>query len=466
MSARLVVYEWILLWRDRRAAAALLCLAAMLLIAFAANATMLAREEAAKRAVAATERARWLAQPAKDPHSAAHYSIFAFKPAAALAALDLGVEPFVGQAVWLEAHVQNDLLYRPQGEATLLERAGLRHPAALLIAFAPLVAFLLAFGAAARERERGSLRLALGAARDPRTLVLGKAAAVWLALAGALVLPLAAAAALLATAQSAWSADLALRLAAWSAGALVYLAVFAAAGVAVALRAPDARLALAALFGAWAVLVLALPRFANSAALALQPLPPTQAVKQQLLDEAPSYWTAETARANEAAILAHAGVARREELHGNFRGLELDHAERHSHAVYDRVLGGFHDQVIAQDRRFAALSWFSPAIALSALSPALTGTDFAQHRQFIDAAERYRRELVNAMNAAVIDHHPGADSKAWAADAALWAAQPEFRAPRPTLAAADTGFAALPALAAWLAAALGGLFLTARRLQP
>ena len=466
MNARLVIYEWILLWRDRRAATALLGLAALLLIAFAANAATLAREETARREVAAAERARWLAQPAKDPHSAAHYSIFAFKPAAALAALDLGVEPFVGQAVWLEAHVQNDLLYRPQGEASLLERAGQRHPAALLIAFAPLVAFLLAFGAGAREREHGTLRLALGAARDPRLLALTKAAAVWLALATVLVLPLVAAAALHTTLQSAWSGDLALRLAAWSGAALAYLAVFAAAGVAVALRATDARLALAVLFGAWALVVLALPRFANSAALALQPLPPTQAVKQQLLDEAPSYWTAETARANETAILAEAGVARREELRGNYRGLELDRAERHSHAVYDRVLGGFYDQVTTQDRRYAALAWFSPAIALSALSPALAGTDFAQHRQFIDAAERYRRELVNAMNAAVIDHHPGADGKAWAADAALWAAQPEFRAPSPPLAAAGTAFAALPALAAWLAAALAWLFLAARRLQP
>lgn len=247
---------------------------------------------------------------------------------------------------------------------------------------------------------------------------------------------------------------------------LVYLAVFATAGIAVALHARDARLALAALFGAWAVLVLALPRFANSAALALQPLPPTQAVKQQLLDEAPSYWTAETARATEAAILADAGVTRRGELRGNFRGLELDRAERHSHAVYDRVLGGFHDQVVAQDRRFAALSWFSPAIALSALSPALAGTDFAQHRQFIDAAERYRRELVNAMNAAVIDHHPGVDGKAWSADATLWATQPEFKAPRPSLTAAGAGSAALPALAGWLAVAVAALFLAARRLQP
>lgn len=466
MIARLVVYEWILLRRDRRSLAALACLALLLLAAIAVNAAALARDNAAKRQVAAAERERWLAQPAKDPHSAAHSSIYAFKPAPPLAALDLGVEPFVGQAVWLEAHLQNDMLYRPQGEASVLDRAGLRHPAALLIALAPLLAFLLAFTTVARERERGTLRFALGAAVDPRVLPLAKALAVWSALVATLVVPLVLAAAIAALAGDTLDTDVVLRLLAWCGGAALYLGVFAILGVAVALRAPDARLALALLFGVWAVLALALPRLASTAAVALQPLPATQAVKQQLIDEAPSYWSAEQGRRNEAQILAAAGVQRKQDLGANYRGLELDLAERHSHGVYDRVLGGFHDRVVAQDRLFATLAWLSPAIALNALSPALAGTDFAQHRAFIAAAEHYRRDLVNAMNAQVAAHRPGADGKAYAGDAALWAAQPEFRYTAPRL--TQAGMAAPPwiALLAWLAAALLWLTRTARSLRP
>lgn len=466
MIARLVVVEWTLLRRDRRAAGALACLALLLVAAFAANAFALARDNAAKAQVASAERARWLAQPAKDPHSAAHYSVYAFKPSPALATLDLGIEPFVGQAVWLEAHQQNDLSYRPQGDASVLDRAGLRHPAALLIALAPLVAFLLAFSAAARDRERGTLRLALGVARDPRVLPYAKALAVWLALVIALVLPLALAASVEAWLVGTWHLDIAWRLAAWSLSAALYLAIFAIVGIAVGIRLRDARLALAVLFAAWALVVLALPRFANTAATAALPLPPTQAVKQQLLDAAPSYWSAETSRENEAAILAQAGVTRREDLPGNYRGLELDRAERHSHEVFDRVLGGFHDRVIAQDRAFAALAWLSPAVALNALSPSLAGTDFAQHRQFVDAAEHYRRALVNAMNTEVAAHRPGADGKAYAADASLWAQQPAFAYEPPRLGAAGTPATACAALAAWLAIALAWLAHGARRLQP
>ncbi|HSX59810.1 MAG TPA: DUF3526 domain-containing protein [Tahibacter sp.] len=469
MSSRLlslVVYEWILLRRDRRAAGALIVLAVLLVAAFVVNAAALARDNAAKTQTAAAERARWLAQPAKDPHSAAHYSIYAFKPVPALAALDFGVEPFVGQAVWLEAHVQNDLLYRPQGDASALDRAGLRHPAVLLATLAPLVAFLLAFATAARERERGTLRLALGVADSPRRLAFAKAAAVWLALVAALVLPLVLAAAADRSVTGTWHADVLARLAAWTCAAAIYLAVFAVAGVAIALYARDTRLALIALCGVWAAVVLALPRFTSTAADAARPLPSTQSVKQQLFDEAPSYWSAETSRENEAAILAQAGVSRREELRANYRGLELDRAERYSQAVFDRVLGGFHDRVIAQDEAFGALAWLSPAIAFAALSPALAGTDFAHHRRFIDAAERYRRQLVNTMNAEVAAHRPGADGKAHAAGPELWASQPAFVHEPPRLGEAGSAGPAFAALTLWLLAASLLLARVARRLQP
>lgn len=458
MNTPLLVYEWKLLWRDRWAALTLAGLAVLLLATLLANAGGLARDQADKARVAAAERARWLGQEAKDPHSAAHYSIYAFKPAPALALLDLGIEPYVGQAVWLEAHVQNDLLYRPQADATPLERSGLRHPASLLIAFAPLAAFVLALSGVARERERSTLRLALGAARDPRRLALGKYLAIWLALLLVLLLPLAVGALLCAPG---WSGDTLLRLGSWVAAMAIYLAIAAAAAVAVALRARGLRTALAALFGAWAVFALALPRLASSVAEALQPLPPTQSVKQQLLDEAPAFWSAETSRANEAAILAKAGAASRDALGGNYRGLELDLAERHSHAVFDRVLGAFYDRVLAQDAAYRAQSWLSPAIAINQLSMALSGTDFAQHRPFVDAAEHYRRALVNRMNEQVAAHGPDASGKAHQGDAALWAAQPAFTYAPPRLQPAQ--LAALPALLAWLLVALAGLLLGARR---
>lgn len=467
MSASLTAYEWTLLRRDRRAWWALLALAALVLLAFSFDLATVASGNAAKAEAARAERARWLGQGEKDPHSAAHYSIFAFKPAPPLAALDPGAQPFVGQTVWLEAHVQNDMLYRPQGEASALQRAGLASPASLLIAFAPLVAFLLAFTAVAMDRERGTLRLALGAALRPRAIVVAKASAIWSALLLALLAPVTLAAAVASAALGALSADVALRLALWAAAMAAYLGVLTALGVAVSLLTRSVRGALALLFGLWIVLALALPRWASSAVEAALPLPSSQQVKQQLQDEAPSFWTAEEAKQHRQTLLARYGAKDASELRVDARGAELDLSERHSHDVFDRVLGGFYDRVAAQDRAFAAWGWLSPATAMQSLSPMLAGSDFGHHRRFIDAAERYRRALVNRMNEDVMAHPLNGAQPRHTNNETLWAQVPQFRAPAPTLAANWRNAApALFGLLGWSALAVGLLALAARRLRP
>lgn len=467
MSASLTGFEWTLLRRDRRAWWALLCLGALVLIAFALDLSAIAQANAAKAEIARAERARWLGQGEKDPHSAAHYSIFAFKPTSPLAALDPGVEPFVGQTVWLEAHMQNDMLYRPQGEASALQRAGLSSPATLLIGFAPLLAFLLAFTAVAMDRERGTLRLALGAALRPRAIVISKTLAIWWALVAVLVAPVTVLAAIATAMLGALNLDAAVRLSLWAAAMALYLGVLTAIGVAVSMLAGSVRGALALLFGLWIGFGLALPRWANSAVETARPLPSTQAVKQQLLDEAPSFWTAEDAKRHRASLLAKYGASDPSDLRVDLRGAELDLSERHSHEVFDRVLGGFYDRVQAQDRAYAMLGGLSPTAAMQSLSPMLAGSDFVHHRRFIDGAEHYRRALVNRMNQDVMAHPVGDSGGKHTNGAGLWAQIPEFHHPAPGLSANwRNASPAVAGLLAWTLAALGLLAFASRRLRP
>lgn len=426
----LLALEWTLLARERRVRWAVLVLAALVLLTFAGNMRELLRANDARAQVAAAERERWLGQGEKDPHSAAHYSIHAFKPTPLLVALEPGIEPFVGQTVWLEAHRQNDLLERPRGEATPLQRAGLTSPAGLLIGFAPLLVFLLAYTAVAQERERGSWRLALGAAHSPTRLVATKALAVWSLAVAVWLLPVIAAALAVAAWRQAMDADLLLRLAAWGGAMSLWLALQAGVGVALCVRLGSVRVALGVLFGAWLLFALALPRWISHLADTRVPLPSSQEIRQQLQDDAPAYWNAERGRAQEAELLASHGVTRVEDLPVNLRGAQLDRAERHAQAVFDRVLGGFHDRVVAQDRAFAQLTLASPAAALHALSPSLAGTDYQHQRRFIDHAERYRRDLVNRMNAEVMHAH---GDPAQAGGTTLWARIAPFAHVAPTL---------------------------------
>lgn len=456
--------ELTILRRSRQAWWPLVALGLLVLLSFAGASLEAARGNADKRAIAAAERARWLGQGEKDPHSAAHYSVFAFKPAPALAGLDPGATPFLGQAVWLEAHHQNDLLHRPRQNASLLERAGLASPAALLLGFGPLIVFLLAFVGVAADRERGTMRLALGAASHPRAIVYAKALAIWGAAAGILVLPttlLALAGALIGGSGS----DTLARLMLWALLMSAYLGLLAAIGVTVALRSTSARFALALSFALWIVLALILPRAASSAADGLRPLPSSQAIKQRMLDEAPAYWSAEDGVRHEAELLARYGVERIEDI-PNPRMAELDLVERHSHRVFDRLLGPFYARVKAQDRAFAWLGLFSPTVAGQSLSASLAGSDFSHHHDFIASAERYRRDLVNRMNADGMAHSAHGTER-HVNDVRLWSQIPDFGYHDPALGPPNsTALPALGALALWLVAAWRMLGASARRLRP
>ncbi|MBL8297841.1 MAG: DUF3526 domain-containing protein [Rhodanobacteraceae bacterium] len=463
MNWRLLLLEFTLLRRERRVWWSLVALALLVVGACLVTAQEQIRGSAAKADIAAAERQRWLGQGVKDPHSAAHYSIYALKTSPALSLLDPGVDPYVGQAVWLEAHHQNDGLYRTQDEAPVLQREGLANPAALLISIAPLFAFLLAFRAVALERERGTLRLALGVGTAPLRLIALKATACVGVLVLLLIVPVGLLGAAFCVREGTFSTDTTLRLALWCMAMTVYFVIVVMIGMIVAARITHGRAALATLFGLWTVLVLALPRWASDAVAVSWPLPSTQSVQQALQERAPAYWSAEQGASQHAALLARHGVQRKEDLPVDLRGAELDMAERHSHDVFDEVLGGFYDQVSEQDLVHSLLGWISPAIAMQSLSPALVGSDFAHHREFIDTAERYRRDLVNRMNAAVMKPVASAGAAQPAGDAALWSQVPEFRHSRPALWTAPT---ALPALVTWLVAGVLLLAVTLRRLRP
>jgi len=251
--------------------------------------------------------------------------------------------------------------------------------------------------------------------------------------------------ALLALPASGW--DGALRLTAWSVLQFAYLSTFLLLALAVSLRTPNARLALALLLGLWAVLCVLAPRGAGTIVQELAPAPSYQQVRQHTEAQAPAYESADRWEARRRVLLEQA-AGRPIDV----RAAQLDQSERESHAVFDRLLGGFYDAIAYQDRVHGWLGALSPTVALQSASAALAGTDFHHHRDFIDAAERYRRRLVNDLNGALMDH--AGREGALATGRAFWDAIEEFRYLPPPLASALSSSAApLGMLLLWCAAA-------------
>jgi ABC-2 type transport system permease protein len=121
------------------------------------------------------ERDAWLDKGDMNPHAAAHYGAFVFKPVQPLSAIEPGLDPFLGVFVFLEAHKQQLARHRPIDDASPTRRLGLLTPATAVLVLLPLLVVSLTFASFAGEREQGTLRplLALGVSR--RALLAGKA---------------------------------------------------------------------------------------------------------------------------------------------------------------------------------------------------------------------------------------------------------------------------------------------------
>lgn len=200
------------------------------------------QQESAEHASAAgVSRATWLAQQAKDPHTAAHYGAYVFKPRGRLTLFDSGVNPYSGVAAWLEAHKQNEFQFRPAQDRASVARLGQLTAAATLQMLVPMLVILLAFTKFAGEREDGTLRQLVASGVSPGVLAAGKATGVAAAL-GLVVVPAAflGAVALLWTSGAEGLSASGPRLAGLVLVYSVYVAVFGALSLAVSAVVPKA----------------------------------------------------------------------------------------------------------------------------------------------------------------------------------------------------------------------------------
>ncbi|QYF87376.1 DUF3526 domain-containing protein [Brevundimonas sp. PAMC22021] len=446
------------LWRDKR-----LVLAASLTLVLALSAVLttyvqVRAYERDRAAAIAMESDSWLSQGPRDPHSAAHFSQWTFRPLTAANLLDPGTRPHAGSAVWMEAHARNPAALRAVEDQTVALDLGEFSAAWVIQVLATLLLMVLTAGLVARERERGTLRLLLATASSPRAIVQGKVTAALGA--GALVaapLLLAAAGAVI-WAPMALSADIALRTMLWCGVHAVLLVITVMGGVALSVRAKSAAAALALAIGVWVMAVPLIPRVAATAAEAVAPMPSGERFWAGVQDEIRNGFDGSgSAEARTAALrtglLEQYGVETVEALPISFRGASLDASERFGNSVFERrwaVLHQIEDRQRAVMRVFALIS---PIIAVQNLSTAAAGTDNLHQRAFTQQAEAERRRVVNALNRDLMIN--GAGNPAYKADERLWRSLDSFEVrPLPVAHALSAVWLDAVILFAWLIGAM------------
>ncbi|WP_431046127.1 DUF3526 domain-containing protein [Roseateles sp. L2-2] len=474
MIAALVMKETCAQLRDGRlwvlGIALVLLFAAMLALAQQRRETA----ERERRDVETASRAQWDHQGDKHPHRGAHFGLYAFKPSAPLAAVEPGIDAQTGQAIWLEPHKRNMAMFAAAADAAPSIGLGDLTPAFVLSALVPLLIAVFGHGAVTRERESGTLRMLQAVGLRTRPMILGK----WLGLCAAVSLVLLPAlllgAWLVADGRDAIKAFEALALgASLGAALLVSCAVWAALTVIVSAHCRSSRAALLTLTGLWVVAVFLVPRLGAAAVERLAPLPTGQAfwsaIGRDIEHGLPGDGDAkQRLKAFEADLLVQHGVTRLEDLPlgaNAARRLFRDGYAARVHALHFDALWAAQ---LRQQTLLRALTAISPYAPMRAIGGALAGTDLAHRRHFEEAAERYRQTFTSRMDEWDRDATRGLTSfeSRYAGDA-QWRAIPAWTYEPPGW--RFTFGAALPdlgLLALWLAAAVAGLLLSARRLVP
>ena len=374
------------------------------------------------------DREVWNSQGAKNPHSAAHFSRYAFRPTSPLAVFDPGLTAYLGRAVWLEAHYRDPARLRPIDDAVEIHRFAGLSPAWILQSLVPLLIVLLAFSSIAGERERGTLRHVMSSGVTAAAVFWGKTWAVLLALA-AFIPVIVAGVSLAGVDRQNQLTDSSTRLAALVAVYAAYLVGFTFAALGISARSRQSKTALIALLGVWVVSTVIAPRLSADVSEMLFPAPKGTDFWAQLKTESSTaFWSKEAKPKRDQIrddLLKKYGVESVDKLPINFDGYLLQASEEFANDVFDRRYGELATLYERQNDFGRIFGLISPTVAVARVSSALAGTDLYAHQHFVDAAERFRRRFIKILNQDMISN-AGAAGYGYMADESLWKQTPDF----------------------------------------
>jgi ABC-2 type transport system permease protein len=389
-------------------------------------------------------------QPGRHPHRVAHYGSFAFRPRSGLSFLDAGLDSFTGTSVFLEAHQQNSVNFSQAQQSGSLIRFGELTVAFVLQALVPLLIVFLCFSAFTEERETGTLKLLLSQGVSLRQVAWGKIVgygrAVALVVGPALVL---AAGLLFGQQDGAPAPDLWARLALFGLSYAVYFFVWIVGSVVVSAWQQHGRTALVTLLGFWMLGCIILPKATANLGSNLFPAITKAQMDAAVHEEAQKGINGHDPQDQRSAVLKanllkQYGVDSEEKLPVSVAGLVMAESEAYTSKVYQQH---FADLTRTYERQNALSTWvglLDPYQAIRPLSMGLAGSDFAHYVHFQQAAEAYRYQLVQRLNA--LQTGMGYGDKERKLDAATWQAIPTFAYQPPPLSWA-LGYLLVPALA-------------------
>jgi len=352
-------------------------------------------------------RDRWESNPDKHPHRMAHYGYVAFREKYPLSFFDFGMDSYLGNAVFLEAHRQNTINFSEASLSNSLIRFGEISAALILQLLIPLLIFFWGFALIAGERESGTLRLILSQGVQWKELVLGKSLGLFL-----LTLTLIIPTLLVAVVLLLWKGvgmEVFFSFGLLGLSYLIYLLVISLLTVWISASSKTSKTALIQLIGCWLFFTLMLPKLSQVTGQVFFPSPSKiefdTAVEHELIQQGDSHNPDDPHyKGLKDSLLTAYQVTSTKELPFNYSGFIMQEGERLSTETFRRHQLQLMELYEQQQNLVKWTALINPYVSIKNLSMALSGTDFYAYRNFQHQAEEYRYNLAQTMNELQIKH--------------------------------------------------------------
>lgn len=352
----------------------------------------------------------WLSNPDKHPHRMAHYGHFAFRTHSPLSLFDPGMDPFLGNAIYLEAHKQNTVNFSEAGFSTGLMRFGELSIAMLLQLLLPLLIFFVGAGSIAADRENGTLKLLLSQGVSRTDLLIGNSIGLFgvsLTLFGPLLVL--AGGLWLVAGPGISAADEAIRFGLLILFYSLYIALCCGVTVLVSAGSRSTKTALVSLIGLWLMSTLVLPRASQALGTYVYGLPSKtefqNGIQADISQEGDSHNPDDPHyKSIKDSLLTAYAVKTTDELPFNYSGYVMGEGEKISASIYNQHYNMLLERFSQQNQFARAVAFLDPYLALKNLSMALAGTDFSSYVDFQQQAEDYRYGMAQKMNELQMHH--------------------------------------------------------------
>lgn len=348
------------------------------------------------------ERNIWETQGEKNPHSAAHYGTYAFKPKFALSLFDYGVTKYTGNSIFLEAHNRNEASFSEASDQTSLARFGTLSINFVLLYLFPLIIILIGYNSYTKEVERKTFILLKSQGVHPVKLAIGKWFATFIPLFLLTTIIFLIIGIILSSLDGfaffSWGSLLTLFI-----SYSIYYLIITTITILISMWSKSSGISLVSSLVIWILFSFITPKIATNFANGSYPYPSKSEFNARIKEDQKNGldghnpWN-KAAKDLEKETLKEYGVDSISQLPFNYSGYRMQKGEEHEAKIYEKHYNLLNQIATEQNNTYKNWSFISPFMPVRFLSMDIANTSDNLHWKFTNAAEKYRIEQQKFLN--------------------------------------------------------------------